>query len=73
MSDGLLWVLSRGKTYVITNAVTEDNDGGKLGRAMAGLRTRYECTKDETGRNRNDFHLGKWDGRSESLQATPTI
>lgn len=69
-------MLSRRKTHVITNAVTKDNDGGKLGCGMLALHiggSRYECTKDETGRKYNGFHLGKWDEKIGILQVTPAI
>lgn len=54
----------RRKTHVITKAVTEHNDGGKLGCDMPALDNRgtlNECTKDDTGRKHNSFYPGKWD------------
>ena len=63
----LLWAFSRRKTDVITEAVPEDKDRGKLGCDVPTVGdggTRYECTKDERGREHDGFHPGKWDERT---------
>ena len=50
------------KTHIVTEAVTKDENGGKLGLflrapALNNGGTCYEGTKDERGRKENRFHL----------------
>lgn len=64
-SDNVLLGLSqsgsRRNTHVITEAIAENDDRGKLGFEVPALNdggTCYECTKGEKGHKTDRFHLG---------------